>query len=149
MNIRSLFLLLLLSGILACKTVQPISVADLDFVEIKAVLFDQQEAWNEGSLEKFMKGYWKSSDLAFIGSKGVTKGWDQTLNNYQKAYKDKAAMGKLSFDILDLRALGPQSCLMIGKYTLTRENDEPSGYFNLIWEKIGGQWFITTDHTSG
>jgi len=149
MKIRLMFLVVILLCSWACKTTQPCFVKESDFKEIRSVLSSQQAAWNSGSLDKFMEGYWDSPQLAFIGSKGVTRGWDQTLSNYRKGYSDRAAMGNLKFDIIELKSLGPQSCLMIGQYTLTRENDTPSGYFSLIWEKIDGQWLITTDHTSG
>ena len=29
------------------------------------------------------------------------------------------------------------------------KNDSPSGYFNLIWKKIDGKWYIITDMTCG
>jgi len=148
-KIRLMSYLTLVLFCLACKSTQPSTLQESDFGQIRSVLGAQQAAWNKGSLEEFMKGYINSSELAFIGSNGVTKGWDETLANYKKGYKDKAAMGKLEFEVLEMRDLGPASCLMIGKYTLTRENDEPSGYFSLIWEKLNGQWLITTDHTSG
>lgn len=148
-KIRLMSYLVLILLCIGCKTTQPSVLGETDYNQIRSVLNAQQAAWNRGSLEEFMKGYVNSSELAFIGSRGVTRGWDQTLANYRKGYEDKAAMGKLEFEVLEMRGLGPLSCLMIGKYTLTRENDEPSGYFSLIWEKINGQWLITTDHTSG
>lgn len=149
MKTRLMSMTVLFFVLYSCKTPAPASATESDFDAIRTVLAEQQAAWNTGSLDDFMEGYWKSQNLSFIGSRGVTKGWDQTLANYRKGYVDKAAMGILEFDVIELRSLGPASCLMIGKYTLTREDDKPSGHFSLIWEKIGGQWVITTDHTSG
>ena len=31
-----------------------------------------------------MEGYWKSESLKFYGANGVTYGWDNTLERYQK-----------------------------------------------------------------
>jgi len=37
-----------------------------DSAEIKKVMDAQQIAWNNGDLEGFMQGYWKSDKLRFI-----------------------------------------------------------------------------------
>ena len=41
---------------------------------ILKVMKDQETAWNNGDLEGFMQGYWKSDSLKFYGSNGLTKG---------------------------------------------------------------------------
>lgn len=115
---------------------------------ITKVLLDQQAAWNRGDIEAFMEGYLKTEELSFVGSKGVTKGWDATLANYKRGYPDKAAMGELIFDIISIDQLSNDAAFMIGKYTLKREKDEPSGYFTLLWKKIKGNWVIAVDQTS-
>ena len=136
---------LLLTGCAASKQ----KAADAELTAIRQVLHEQQEAWNTGNIHKFMEGYWNSPELSFIGSRGVTKGWEQTLNNYLKSYPDTQTMGKLDFEVLELKLLSGNAAYMIGKYTLTREKDKPSGHFNLLWEKRQGRWYITSDHTSG
>ena len=116
---------------------------------IKTVLFAQQDAWNEGNIDKFMEGYWKNDLMSFTGKSGVTKGWQNTLNRYNKSYPDTDAMGQLSFEIIDIRIISSTTALMQGKFTLQRTNDQPSGYFTLLWEKVNKKWVITSDHTSG
>ena len=57
-------------------------------------LLDKQSAdWNTGNIDAFMEGYWKSDSLMFVGSKGITYGWQKTLENYKKSYPDLATMG--------------------------------------------------------
>jgi hypothetical protein len=63
---------------------------------IRKILADQTAAWNRGDIDGFMKGYWESDSLMFIGKSGVTYGWSNTLKNYKKNYPDTAAMGKLA-----------------------------------------------------
>lgn len=115
--------------------------------QIKKVLNDQALAWSEGNLEKFMEGYWKSDSLMFVGSKGITYGWDKTLANYKKSYPDNAHTGKLDFEIHHLKKVGEGSYFVIGKFKLTREVGEASGFFTLLWKKIDGEWKIIVDHT--
>ena len=117
--------------------------------EIKKVLSAQQNAWNEGNIEVFMQGYWPSDSLTFIGSKGLTYGWKKTMDNYKKSYPDKATMGKLQFDILKLDILSANAAILIGRYTLIREKDQPTGLFTLVWKMIDGKWVIVSDQTCG
>ena len=135
-------------GLQSCKTTATVYDSTTDIESIKSVLSEQEKAWNRGDIESFMEGYWKNENLSFIGSKGVTKGWDATLANYKRGYPDKSAMGILHFDIIELTSLNEAAAYMIGKYTLTRESDSPSGYFNLLWRKFDGKWVICSDHTS-
>ncbi|MBN8650451.1 MAG: hypothetical protein J0L67_03435 [Cytophagales bacterium] len=54
------------AGLAACAPKQ--SLDPTAESKIREVLTQQQTAWNEGNLEKFMEGYWKSDSLQFIGS---------------------------------------------------------------------------------
>jgi ketosteroid isomerase-like protein len=108
----------------------------------------QQEAWNRGDVPGFMEHYWHDDSLKFIGSKGITYGWQKTLDNYLKSYPDKAAMGSLKFTIVEATLLSPVSVYVIGKWELQKEKPA-GGYFTLMWKKIGGKWVIVSDHTSG
>jgi hypothetical protein len=114
---------------------------------IRMVLDKQVVAWNEANINEFMKGYWKSDSILFIGRK-ITSGWDSTLLRYKKSYPDKAAMGKLRFEILRLDFASTNACLVTGKYFLAREKDNPSGIFTLLFKRKKGQWVIVYDHTS-
>ena len=110
---------------------------------------NQEEAWNKGDLKGFMRGYWKSDSLKFVGSRGISYGWNNTLGNYKKSYPNKEIMGKLHFDIDLIEKLSEDTYYLIGRYTLTRKNETPTGYFNLIWKNINGKWYIVTDMTCG
>jgi len=70
------------------------------------------------------------------------------LNNYKKSYPDTTAMGKLSFDIILVKKLSPEYYYIVGKWMLNRSIGDLSGYYNLIFKKINGQWFIIADHSS-
>jgi len=116
--------------------------------KIRTVLAEQQECWNKGDIDCFMEGYWNSDSLRFIGKSGINYGWQATLDNYKKSYPDKAAMGKLEFDILNVELVGTENCLVTGKWKLIREADEPNGLFTLIWKRFGDEWKIIYDHSS-
>ena len=124
-----------------------IDAQSVDEQAIRKVLNTQEAAWNSGNIENFMKGYWVSDSLIFIG-KSVSYGWQETLAGYKRRYPDTAAMGKLSFDFLQMKALTPLYYYVIGKWSLQRSAGNIGGYFTLLFQKIKGQWLIIADHSS-
>ncbi len=136
--------------LMSCSSTKTLTVSQIesDKVAIKSAMSQQEVDWNNGDIEAFMESYWKSADLSFIGSRGPTYGWDQTKANYKRGYPSKEAMGSLHFDIIKLDPISHDAYYMIGKFTLTRKNDMPSGHFTLLWRKIDGKWLIASDHTS-
>jgi len=141
---RFIFALLVLAS---CNNTPSTTDKTSDDFAIRTVLNNQVVAWNKGDIESFMKGYWKSDSIFFIGKK-ITSGWDSTLARYKKSYPDKAAMGKLRFEILQLNFVSTDACLVTGKFFLTREKDNPHGIFTLLFKKKKGSWVIVYDHTS-
>lgn len=116
--------------------------------EIKAVLMQQQDFWNQGNIKGYMKGYFKSDSLRFASGGKVTYGWETTLNRYSNGYPDKESMGTLLFSNIDIKMLSDKSALVFGKWELKRKKDHPWGLFTLIFKKTGCGWRIIHDHTS-
>jgi ketosteroid isomerase-like protein len=115
---------------------------------IRETMNAQVIAWNSGNLEAFMEPYWKSDSLMFIGKSGITYGWQNTLNNYKKGYPDTASMGKLKFEILQVKRLSVLYFHVVGKWHLTRSIGDLSGHFTLLFKKINNKWVIVSDHSS-
>jgi hypothetical protein len=119
-----------------------------DETQVRKVLNDQVQAWNNGNIESFMDGYWKSDSLMFIGKSGVTYGWKNTLANYKKNYPDTATMGKLSFTLLNVKKLSVEYFQVVGKWFLKRSVGDIGGHYSLLFRKIKNKWVIIADHTS-
>lgn len=119
-----------------------------DRASITAVLNAQEAAWNRGDVEAFLKGYWKSPELTFEGSSGISRGWDGVLARYKKRYPDRAAMGQLEFSELEFRFLGSDAALVLGHWHLKREKGDIGGVFSLVWQRFPEGWKIVHDHTS-
>lgn len=115
---------------------------------IRNLLWQQTISWNNGNIEGFMQTYWKSDSLMFIGKSGITWGWQNTLNNYKKGYPDTTAMGKLAFNIIQVKALSAEAYFVVGKWMLKRTAGDLSGHYTLLLRKINGQWKIVADHSS-
>ena len=115
---------------------------------IRSLLDSQTIAWNNGDIEGFMKGYWKSDSLVFIGKSGVKYGYNTTLENYKKGYPDTASMGKLKFEILEMKRLSALYFHVVGKWHLQRTIGDVGGHFTLLLRKIKNRWYIISDHSS-
>ncbi|MGI8468485.1 MAG: YybH family protein [Pyrinomonadaceae bacterium] len=116
--------------------------------EIRAVMDAQVVAWNAGSIDGFMKGYWNSPDLKFVSGANVTRGWQPTLDRYKKSYDSKAKMGTLTFSDLEITILSKDAAVVLGSWSLQREKDNPHGKFTLTFRKFRDGWKIIIDHTS-
>ncbi len=117
---------------------------------IMGIMANQEAAWNVGDLDGFMEAYWKSDSLLFVGSRGPTRGWSSTLENYRKGYPDRTSMGKLSFGVESLEFPAPDVALMLGSWKLEERGElKPlSGWFSLVWQRMNGAWVIVRDHSS-
>ncbi|HLO70583.1 MAG TPA: nuclear transport factor 2 family protein [Flavipsychrobacter sp.] len=122
--------------------------AQTDKQQILQVLDMQMKAWNSGSIEQYMTGYWHSDSLVFVGKSGPTYGYDATLLRYKQSYNNTDKMGQLHFDILQVRQLSAEYYYVLGKWALARNAGDVSGSFTLLFRKIKGQWRIVADHSS-
>lgn len=117
---------------------------------IIAQMKEQEDCWNKGDLECFIKHYWQNDSLEFIGKSGLKLGWQTTLDNYKNSYKNKDEMGKLSFEYLKTKLIDYNTFHVIGKWKLERKaiGDTLQGHFSLLWQEKNKQWVIISDHSS-
>jgi len=116
--------------------------------EITTMMLQQAKDWSNGDIEAFMEGYIKSDSLKFVGSNGLTYGWENTLENYKKGYPTKEHTGTLTFKLLDFDQLVNNVFLVIGEFHLKRTVGDADGMFSIILKRINGEWKIIADHSS-
>ncbi|MDC1227012.1 nuclear transport factor 2 family protein [Algibacter sp.] len=121
---------------------------EADIKAINKVLKKQRIAWSNNNLEEFMEGYWKNDSLKFYGSNGVTYGWENTLERYQKAYPTKEHTGKLNFRINAITKISEGAYYVLGEYHLKRDVGNADGIFMIILKKINSEWKIIADTSS-
>ncbi len=127
-----------------------IAFASSQEAAIRKVLDDQARAWNAHDLRGYMQGYWNSPELTFYSGGSVIRGWQPTLERYQKRYQAEGrAMGTLDFEILEVQVLSREAAVVYGKWRLKMpDGKEPRGLFTLVMRKFGEGWKIVHDHTS-
>ena len=121
---------------------------------IRAVIQAQQEAWNRGDIDGFMNGYARanrqsgSDSTTFVSEDTLTRGWQTVLDRYKKKYSDRERMGMLTFSDLEIKPLGNDAAIAVGRWKLKRKIDNPHGRFTLIFRRTAEGWRIVHDHTS-
>lgn len=150
---KRIFLFLLLATVCGisstAQTQKAVSKRDEQLMrEVRAVLDAQVEAWNRGDIEGFMRGYWQSPETVFVSGDTVTRGWQTVLDRYKKGYDSREKMGVLTFSELEIKPLGKDSAMVLGRWQLQRTQDSPHGRFTLLFRRLREGWRIVLDHTS-
>lgn len=122
---------------------------EADRKELAALLDRQQQAWNRGDLAGYMEGYARTSALVFTSGGKVRRGWDETMTAYRKRYGgDRAGMGRLVLEVLDVQPVGGDGAVVLGRWRLTETPQAGGGVFSVIAERRPEGWRIVHDHTS-
>jgi uncharacterized protein (TIGR02246 family) len=124
-----------------------------------AKLLDLQAAdWNRGDLAAFTAVY--DEDAVFVSPTGVTRGRAAVLERYRQRYADQAAMGALTFEIVEVREVwGPEitplgdatpgavhGASVVARWSLRRDGAPPSsGHTLMVLQRTGGAWRIVHD----
>jgi len=143
--IRSLVALL---GSLAACAAGPRFTAS-ERAAVLDVLERQRQAWNRGDLAAYMAGYARTPDLVFTSGAKIRRGWDEAFAAYQQRYgADRAGMGQLVFEILQVQPAGGDAAIVLGRWRLSETPQAGSGVFSVIVERRAEGWRIIHDHTS-
>jgi uncharacterized protein (TIGR02246 family) len=116
---------------------------------VEALLARQQAAWNRGDLAAYMEAYARTPALIFTSGSKIRRGWDETMAAYQKRYGgNRAGMGRLTFDILEVQPVGSDGAVVLGRWRLTDTPQAGGGVFSVVLERRAEGWRIVHDHTS-
>jgi len=141
----------ILCAAVACGSAAPAvrTFAPVDRTSILAVLDAQVAAWNRGDLAGYMDGYAKIDRLIFTSGGHVRTGWQSAFDHYQAKYgRDRSAMGKLAFEVLDVQPLGADGAVVLGNWVLTGSPSDGKGVFSVVLERRPEGWRVIHDHTS-
>ena len=144
---RHSHLLVAVTFLVACAS--PRSFKPADDAAVRAVLTAQQDAWNRGDLEGYMRGYLASDQLVFTSGGKIRRGWTETYQKYKARYgSDPTTMGTLAFEILGVQTLGADGAVVLGRWALTNTPQAGSGVFSVVLERTPKGWLVVHDHTS-
>jgi len=129
--------------------------------ETAALLSRQAEAWNAGDLAAFCSIY--ADDATYVSPSGMTRGRVAILDQYERRFPDRAAMGTLFLDVLEARpsngvefsVLGDavpgrvHAVSIIARWRLAWSDREPAeGKTLVVFRRSGDTWLIVQDASS-
>ncbi len=113
----------------------------------EALLAHGAAAWNRGDLDGFVSDY--AFDATFVTKDSVIHGRPAIRARYAPRFAPGAVRDSLSFQDLEVDALGPDVLNAIAYYVLQRGDSVVArGPTSLVMRRIGGRWFIVHDHSS-
>ena len=123
-----------------------------DAQRIIAMMQESTNQWNRGSLEGFLLPYDEAADITFVGSTGLVRGKDAVREKYRASYfRTGAPEGNLAFRDMEVRPLGPDHALAVGRYVVTERasgRETATGLFSLVLRRTAQGWRIMHDHSS-
>ncbi|MDQ1348840.1 MAG: hypothetical protein QG573_2216 [Acidobacteriota bacterium] len=127
----------------APATSQPAAATDLR-AELSALLAAQAADWSRGDVEAFASIY--ADDATFVAPTGMTQGRAALVERYRRRYPDRAAMGTLALEVLEVRPGGESVASVVARWTLAYP-DKPavSGLTLLVFHRLPAGWRIVQD----
>jgi ketosteroid isomerase-like protein len=148
----ALMLLLAAGGAALAQTQvgDPLHTATRQELDVAKAIVAQENAWNRGDLDGYVKGYKDSPETVFMG-KQIVEGYAQILAELKHEYPTAASMGTLGFSELEVHPVSESLAVCLGKYHLDRPKKEgggADGTFSMVLEKTDHGWKIVLDHTT-
>ena len=120
--------------------------------DVVDVLQASAVAWNRGDLQGFLDPYENSARTSFAGRSGFIQGFDRLRASYAGGYwASGAPADSLAFEVIEIRPLGAEAALMLGRYRLADRTSgalTSTGIFSLVFVHTEEGWKIIHDHTS-
>ncbi|MBP9143708.1 MAG: nuclear transport factor 2 family protein [Thermoanaerobaculia bacterium] len=112
--------------------------------EIAGLLAAQAADWSRGDVPAFASIY--ADDATFVAPSGMTQGRAALVERYRQRYPDRAAMGRLSLEILELRPGGESTASVVARWTLAYpDKPDVSGLTLLVFHRLPAGWRIVQD----
>jgi uncharacterized protein (TIGR02246 family) len=133
--------------------------------ELTSLLREQAAAWSRGDLDAFCSVY--ADDALFLTPTGTTRGRQAVLERYRKRYPDRAAMGTLTLEPIEVRLIGGESASVscgplleavresgsavagasvAARWKLSYPDKQPAeGLTLIVFHRRDGRWWIVQD----
>ena len=118
-------------------------------LDVTKVLLQQENAWNKGDLDSYISHYKDAADTQAILA-GPTRGLANIRSAFHVSYPNRDSMGQLQQTEIEVRALGEDHALAVGKYHLQRSRKsggDTDGMFVEVLEKTGNVWQVVFSET--
>lgn len=119
-----------------------------DAAAIKAMLDTSAAGWNRAELPVYLSAYVDSATA--MGSTGLVRGVKGIEAQMRAGFwRTGRPAQTLSYDHLEIRAIGSSQAIVTGQYILTGAGlPNRTGWFTTIWIRTPGGWRMVHDHSS-
>lgn len=117
---------------------------------LTAALTDSAAGWNTGDLDRFFAVYECGTSTTYVSHGALVVGTSAIRGSYALRFNPASGdLGKLSIQALNVRRIGRDHALLIGRYHVLRVNgSETSGITSLIFHHGPRGWKIIADQSS-
>ncbi len=119
-------------------------------LDVTKVVIAQENAWNKGDLDGYLAQFKDAGDTEAILN-GPVRGLPAIRAAYRASFPNRDAMGTLEQSSVEVRELGPNFALALGRYRLSRNRKnggDAEGNFTEVFEKTDQGWkLIFTENT--
>jgi beta-aspartyl-peptidase (threonine type) len=118
--------------------------------EVYNVLLKMLDRWNAHDLEGYLSVFWNSPDFFAIFQSEQYRGWTGFQQAYLNGFPNRADMGYLQPDRMQVKMLGPDLAFALTWWTLRKGNNRTAvvGTSTFNVRKFPDGWKIITGHTS-
>jgi uncharacterized protein (TIGR02246 family) len=117
--------------------------------EMEAMFARSAAAWNRGDLDAFASDYLPDPRTTYIGRAGFLHGAEAIRAAYAPRFAAGAPRDSLSFERMEVDALGRDLAWVGAYYVLSRRDSVVArGPTTLVLRRSGGRWWIIHDHSS-
>jgi uncharacterized protein (TIGR02246 family) len=115
--------------------------------QIRAVLNDTAEGWNQGDLKRYLAAYTPAAtEMGANGPEGGVEAIERTM--LRGFWKTGRPLQRLRYEHVDVRMLGKEHALVTGQFVLTGgDRPDRTGWFTTVWAKTRQGWRMMHDHS--
>jgi ketosteroid isomerase-like protein len=117
-----------------------------DEAAIRGTLDGMAQAWNAADLPAHVAPYLDSA--AFMTGAGPVRGRERTAASLERSFwRGGRPTRALRFERVETQPLGANHALATGRFVLSGDGAERSGWFTLVWVRTAAGWRILHDHS--
>jgi L-asparaginase / beta-aspartyl-peptidase len=119
-----------------------------DYQQIYSLLMTMANKWNAHDLDGFLNVFWNSPDLLIVVEGEQMKGWADFSGTYHRGYIDRAEMGSLLPDRIQIQMVTPEVAVALDWWTMLQPRRKVLGTTTATLRKFSDGWKIVVCHTS-
>ena len=122
----------------ATETVAP------DEQQIKTMLKNRVDAWNDRNLDRYMADYRKFDSLSVTINGDVKKDWKPVYDVFASRFGPE--MGTLRISDIEIELVGDYASIVAANWNLQQDSKVTNGRMNLVLNKVDSSWKIINEH---